>query len=49
MWFCVKYRKIVEEHIIIDLSTLRRDVKRLWKTMSKELEMNKKCDEPRVR
>jgi replication fork clamp-binding protein CrfC len=24
MWFCVKYRKIVEEHIIIDLNIEKR-------------------------
>ena len=37
MWFCVKCRKVVEEYIKSQTSKLRRDVKSLWKTMSKEL------------
>jgi hypothetical protein len=53
MWFCVKCRKIVEEHIIIDLKIEKR-CKEIMENYEQrisdiESEMNKKCDEPRVR
>jgi hypothetical protein len=53
MWFCVKCRKIAEEHIIIDLKIEKRCKEIMENNEQRisdiESEMNKKCDEPRVR
>ena len=51
MWFCVKCRKIAEEHIIIDLKIEKR-CKEIMENYEQrisdiESEMYKKCDEPR--
>ena len=53
MWFCVKCRKIVEEHIFIDLKIEER-CKEIMDNYEQrindiEIEMVKKCDEPRAR
>ena len=53
MWFCVKCRKIVEEHIVIDLKIEER-CKEIMDNYEQrindiEIEMVKKCDEPRAR
>ena len=53
MWFCVKCRKIVEEHIVIDLKIEERCKKIMDNYEQRindiEIEMVKKCDEPRAR
>ena len=53
MWFCVKCRKIVEEHIFVDLKIEER-CKEIMDNYEQrindiEIEMVNKCDEPRVR